>query len=250
VKSLSFIPFRKANGLVQPVLFVGWTLNYELFFYALFAIGLASSARALGVLLVTGLLGGLVLLGLLTRPEGVLGAFYTRPIVLEFAFGMGLAALGTRWRCQTRLGRGALLTLACLGLLGIALIPLALPGVSRVFTQGLPALVVTAAAIILHQSGVSRSGRWLLVLGDASYSIYLTHPFVTQATQKAGKWLGLNEPLACALILLTLVLVCVVGVLTHYLVERPLTKLSKRLATALLGPWNKPARAPRYAPVD
>ena len=32
-KSLVFVPFRKATGLVQPVLFVGWTLNYEMFFY-------------------------------------------------------------------------------------------------------------------------------------------------------------------------------------------------------------------------
>jgi exopolysaccharide production protein ExoZ len=249
-KSLLFIPFRKANGLVQPVLFVGWTLNYELFFYALFAIGLGLSVRTLGLWLVTGLLGTLVLLGLLIRPEGVLGSFYTRPIVLEFAFGMGLAALGTRWHCQTPGGRRCWLTLAGLGLLGVALIPLVLPDVSRVLTQGLPAVAVTAAAVILHQSGVSVSRRWLVVLGDASYSIYLTHPFVTQAAQKAGKWLGLNRPLACALILLTLALVCVVGVLTHYLVERPLTKLSKRAATALLASWQKPAQTPHYVSGD
>jgi exopolysaccharide production protein ExoZ len=243
-KSLLFVPFRKANGLVQPVLFVGWTLNYELFFYALFAIGLALPARKLGLLLVTGVLGLLVSFGLLTRPESVPGGFYTRPIILEFAFGMGLAALAGSWVCETRAGRRALLALACLGLVGVALLPLALPDVSRVITQGLPAVAVTAAAVVLHQSGVSGSRRWLLVLGEASYSIYLTHPFVTQAAQKAGKWLGLNKPLAVALILLTLALVCVVGVITHYLVERPLTKLSKRVAAALLSPWNKPAGAP------
>jgi exopolysaccharide production protein ExoZ len=28
VKSLLFIPFAKANGIMQPVLFLGWTLNY------------------------------------------------------------------------------------------------------------------------------------------------------------------------------------------------------------------------------
>src|SRR6185437_14170487 len=32
LKSLFFIPFAKANGDVQPVLFLGWTLNYEMFF--------------------------------------------------------------------------------------------------------------------------------------------------------------------------------------------------------------------------
>ena len=40
IKSLLFVPFAKENGLVQPTLFVGWTLNYEMMFYALFAAAL------------------------------------------------------------------------------------------------------------------------------------------------------------------------------------------------------------------
>jgi exopolysaccharide production protein ExoZ len=39
LKSLLFIPFAKSNGAVQPILFLGWTLNYEMFFYMLFALG-------------------------------------------------------------------------------------------------------------------------------------------------------------------------------------------------------------------
>lgn len=37
VKSLLFIPFDKGNGLIQPLLFQGWTLNLEMVFYGLFA---------------------------------------------------------------------------------------------------------------------------------------------------------------------------------------------------------------------
>ena len=48
-KSLVFVPFRKANGLVQPVLFVGWTLNYEMFFYLMFAAGLLNSQQKMGI---------------------------------------------------------------------------------------------------------------------------------------------------------------------------------------------------------
>ena len=38
-KSLLFIPFDR-DGRVEPIISVGWTLNYEMFFYLLFALGL------------------------------------------------------------------------------------------------------------------------------------------------------------------------------------------------------------------
>ena len=42
LKSLFFIPFTKDSGLIQPLLFIGWSLNYEMFFYpGPWAIGLA-----------------------------------------------------------------------------------------------------------------------------------------------------------------------------------------------------------------
>ena len=44
-KSLLFIPYERANGAVAPVLFLGWTLNYEMFFYAIFTIALIVAPR-------------------------------------------------------------------------------------------------------------------------------------------------------------------------------------------------------------
>ena len=35
--SYAFIPFPRRDGLMMPVLNVGWTLNYEMFFYLVFA---------------------------------------------------------------------------------------------------------------------------------------------------------------------------------------------------------------------
>jgi exopolysaccharide production protein ExoZ len=249
-KSLAFIPFQKANGLVQPMLFVGWTLNYEMFFYALFAVGLLLPRRAFGALAVGAFITLLVVFGRLTRPESVLGAFYTRPIILEFAAGMALAALGSSVRVKTAPLRGALLALSALGLVCLAFVPLVFPDLSRLITQGLPALLVAACAIVLHQSGVRVGGRWLLLLGDASYSLYLTHPFVTQAAQKAGKLIGLTPALAAALIPVTLVLVCAVGIITHLSIERPLTRAVKTLMDRLLSAPAKPEPTPGLARVD
>ncbi len=258
-KSLLFIPFQKSNGLVQPVLFVGWTLNYEMFFYALFALGLIFRSRRAGAAVVVGSLGGLVLGGLVlgglgARPGPVAG-FYTHPILLEFAAGMALGMLRSSAKSFTAIGRGALLALCLTGLAALALLPLAWPGPSRVITQGIPSVLVVASAVLLHQAGVRLAGggrtkRALLLLGNASYSLYLTHPFVTQAAQKAAKRLGVSPLVVVPSMLVTIALVCAVGIVTHLLLERPLTKLAKGLAERwVVGP-GRPEPAPQYLRVD
>jgi exopolysaccharide production protein ExoZ len=248
ILSLLFIPFRKANGLVQPTLFVGWTLNYEMLFYALFSLGLMFPERRQGQFAVVGLLAVLVAVGLFVQPAGVIASFYTDPIVVEFAAGMALAALSSTWTVGSMLARRALTAMCAFGLVALALVPLWLPDLPRVITHGIPAALVASAAVVLHQSGIRWSRRWLLSLGDASYSLYLTHPFVTQAGQKAGKWIGLTPSIAAVLLLVTLAAVCIVGVITHVAIEKPLTKLAKRIADQLfLG--QKPA-PPQYARVD
>src|SRR5262249_39672775 len=59
LKSLFFIPYEKESGRVYPVLFLGWTLNYEMFFYVVFSIALALRP-ALAPLLSAGVLAAFV----------------------------------------------------------------------------------------------------------------------------------------------------------------------------------------------
>jgi exopolysaccharide production protein ExoZ len=93
IRSLAFIPYVKASGLAEPVLYVGWTLNYEMFFYALFAASLFLSRNVgrLAVVIALVILSGA---GFAIRPTGVIAEFYTGWRLLEFALGVGLAAIG------------------------------------------------------------------------------------------------------------------------------------------------------------
>ena len=61
--SLFFIPFSRANGEMVPLMKLGWTLNYEMFFYGIFACAfwLPRLAR---VCVVSAILGILVVAGL------------------------------------------------------------------------------------------------------------------------------------------------------------------------------------------
>ena len=89
LSSYLFFPYEHpVTHALEPVVIPGWTLNYEMFFYILFAIWLTASrsTRLLG-LMVT--LVSIVLLRFVTR--NVIVDFYTSSIILEFGFGVIVA---------------------------------------------------------------------------------------------------------------------------------------------------------------
>lgn len=228
-KSLLFIPYKKSSGLFQPVMFLGWTLNFEMFFYALFSLGLFLPRRRSGITVVAGVIAALVLAGWLFRPSGDLAGFYSSPILLEFAAGMMLGLYYERLPTSAGMVRVGILVLCVAALAANVLLPLAWPEVSRVVTEGAPALVLVVCAVHLHRSGCCTTNRWLILLGDASYSIYLTHPFITQAAQKAGRFLGNSPALTAVAVAVVVALVAAAGVVTHKVIEQPLIRAAKRL---------------------
>lgn len=228
-KSLLFIPFQKSSGVFQPVLFLGWTLNFEMFFYSLFAVGLFIPGRVFGITAVAGLIVALVVAGWRFRPSGDLAVFYTDPILVEFSAGMMLGLYHDRLPAVDGVARVGILLMCAVSLAANVILPLTFPEVSRVLTQGAPALVLVLGAVHLHRCGCSSTNRWLILLGDASYSIYLIHPFIVQAAQKTGRSLGDSPSLTAVVVVLVLTLVAAAGVVTHKWIEQPLTRVTKRL---------------------
>ena len=166
VASYLFVPFERHDGRIAPVLSLGWTLNYEMWFYALLAMALCLKrpVTAVAAVLVT-----LVAVGVVLRPTGAVGVTWTNPLVLEFLMGAVLARIyetrGTRG--DARLGIGLLL--AGLALL-VTLDGLDLP---RAVAAGVPAAVIVAAGTLYWPPGIAPGQR----LGDASYALYLSHRF-------------------------------------------------------------------------
>jgi exopolysaccharide production protein ExoZ len=244
------------DGIPRPILTLGWTLNYEMFFYGVFAlfIGLARGRAVLGV---AALLGGLVLLGTLVPagPQGPLGAaafFWTRPILLEFACGMGLALL---LRAGVRLSapaRGALVVAAIAALAWDAMgsghqaLDWTTPNDAlRVLGWGVPAaLLVAAAALGAPWRPAGPGPRLAAHLGDASYALYLSHPFVIFGFRKTWMAAGLHERLGFwPMLAASLVLACLVALLVHRLVEKPLTTWLQARTTPRPGAAMSPPNA-------
>jgi len=236
-RSLAFVPYRKANGFVQPVVFVGWTLNYEMAFYVLFAAGLLTGRRVLGALLTLAALGAAAVAGYALRPAGLYGAFYTAPIVLEFGLGMLLGlALPHLPRSRTAARLAAPAGAFCMALLIVT--PSIWPDADRFFLFGLPAAGAVFSALVLERAGAVVRVPLLTRLGDASYATYLTHFFVTQVAVKAAAVFGLADAgAAIALGAVTFAAAGAVGLAVHYGIEKPLSAAARRV---LLPPKPKP----------
>ncbi|MGE7415630.1 acyltransferase family protein [Methylobacterium tarhaniae] len=233
--SYLFWPMARADGAVQPLYSLGWTLNYEMAFYALFALALPWGRRG-AVVGVLALLAGLVLIGLTAGPLPVPLAFWSDPIVLEFGCG---AALALARQEGLRLPGPARLALVGLGL---ALLSLAgeAPALPRCLAWGGPAVLLVAAAGLGPSGPAAGRLRPAVIVGDASYALYLAHPFVVRASRVIAEATGVAASLGPGtLVAAILALATAAAILLHRNVERPLT----RAARALLTPATEPAPA-------
>jgi len=188
--SYLFVGVERSDGYPGPLLGVGWTLAYEAFFYATFALALLSRANVAAT--AGALIVACILLGAIAAPASFIGQFYTAPILLEFAAGAGLAHLTLRRWGGAMLGAGvAGLAIGAAALTAIA--PsgdLITPGgdgaIWRTICFGVPATLIVGGALALERSGVICRNRFMLDQGDASYALYLIHLPMIQIIEKAA----------------------------------------------------------------
>jgi exopolysaccharide production protein ExoZ len=177
--SYLFLPFDGLN----PILPVGWTLNYEMFFYVCFAAVICLQLeRAVLSICILFFCATVVHYYLVLSP---LLWIWTHPMNLEFAAGtlLGLFYLrGVRVPAIVAL----LFVIAGISAIGLEAIygygPNTVMGGAeflRPLMWGLPALLIVAGAAVSRRP--IRQGRVIkfgLLLGDASYGIYLMHPLL------------------------------------------------------------------------
>jgi peptidoglycan/LPS O-acetylase OafA/YrhL len=222
-KSLAFIPYVKENGLVQPVLFVGWTLNYEMFFYAIFALALLAGRWR--VYVTGGLIAATVIAGLVYTGDLVPVRFFTSSLVLEFYWGCLVYVLYERGSQLVRFAG----FLWPLGAAALIFQPFESFGAPQAIHQGLPAALVLAGCLALPASD-GPVMRWFSRLGDASYSIYLFHAFVVQAfvTLLAPATGGVLVAIGATFIG-SFVVTIAVSLATYSMFERPTNNWLRRL---------------------
>ena len=229
IQSLLFWPHVNPgkDGSLHPMLKLGWTLNFEMFFYLAFAaaLRLRPSLRLAALAVWFSLVVALAVVGRDAPPPV---AVWGDSIVYEFLLG-GLFALVWRSPAARRVPLTALCIVFVAGL--IALVALSELPMVRLINRGIPALFMVGSILLIEQK-LRRPIEvpLLMYLGDASYSIYLAHLYAIVFFRVA--WARLHLPHEDVMLGLVYVALCVVtgtlgGCALYTLVERPLTQWVK-----------------------
>jgi exopolysaccharide production protein ExoZ len=224
IKSLLFIPFEKSNGLIQPLLFPGWSLNYEMFFYLVLGLSLLIYRRravwlAAGIIIVT------IVICSQFADQSVIARFYARDVSLEFIFGL-ISFHVCRAVSEPRAlrMRVPMLVLLIASMVGLVIYQGVLPHMDvprSIPLGGLSFLLVTSAAL-LSESGWDTNAAFVVLVGDASYILYLIHPYVEyligRVIAKHVPWLANDTAQGMVLAVGATV---IVAILLHVKLERP-----------------------------
>lgn len=228
IESLLFWPHLAPNGLAWPVIPQGWTLTYEAFFYAVFAMSLLAPHKwRLAIL--SAALAALVAFGLIMQPQSPAAATFTNSVMLEFLTGAGLQVVWRRKWLPKVIGS---VSMVIAGLAAFVLFRHVEPGALRCLVWGLPSLAIVAGCLGIERAGWLPQSRPLLVLGDASFALYLTHRFAIEEIKPV--FATLPTPLAIAGVV---VVSTGIAWAVHRLLEKP------------LGQWLAAPRVARLAPI-
>jgi hypothetical protein len=207
IQSMFFLSGAMSQS--NPVLMVGWTLEWEMLFYLVFGVSLLFPRWNSSYFFVFFVLAGVALLS-------------SNLIVFEFLAGMLIAYIYNRFDFNHRYG-------LLLGLFGVLLLFSSInevfdTGLSRVFYWGIPSGFIVVGAVYAKSYGQ----RHIKYLGDASYSIYLIHVLAISVFYKASGSLSvtINND-ALALMALFFSISC--GAILYSFIEKPLTAYIKSI---------------------
>jgi peptidoglycan/LPS O-acetylase OafA/YrhL len=215
IESFLFVPAYNSDGSITPVMGVGWTLNFEMFFYLLFTLALFFRVN---VYKLVGCVLCILAVGAFFRQPGWPAiSFYLDTRVLQFFLGMLIA--------KVCLASKHMRLRFSLPLLGAGFVGLMGPWAPMQQLHGLP--IELAAALIVYataslEDSLTRIPRFILYGADASYAIYLFHPFIAPAVPVLLVRMHLVHPWLSVACSVTLALAG--GCLVHQFVEAPITQ--------------------------
>lgn len=223
--SLSFVPWwnplvpRDDPIALTPIIVPGWTLNIEIAFYVLFAVTLRVREAARPYLLA--LLLAALFLSARTIFAGTPLQFYGTNLLAEFMAGVILA------KCLSyipvkRAGRWALLL--AVSFAALLWFDANRPALPQSISLGIPAFLCVVSAVQIERCGSLRRSRLLSLLGDASYSIYISHVFVIPGMRLIWGRVGLDMAVGqgAPFVGVTMLAAAVFGIVVHLMLERPL----------------------------
>lgn len=235
LKSLFFIPYTDGIGLVRPILGVGWSLNYEMFFYMLVALTLLLPRQVrlttIFACLSMFIMAGYVVFGESAPPSTTSVFLLGNKWLLFFMLGLAVARL-TSLKKMPMLSWGVAFGCSC-ALLGLHMLLISTV-IHHEYVELPASMFFCGAAVLASAMGVSENdpdtlaARTLVKSGDCSYSTYLIHGTILGISARVAG--SLTEHDWSFVFSLLMVVVCTLaGRVMHRFLEEPITQLLNRL---------------------
>jgi peptidoglycan/LPS O-acetylase OafA/YrhL len=243
IKTITLLPLLDYGASIwTPVITIGWTLGFEFFFYLLYAVLIALSVVKKDLWLVV-TVTALFLLGWFFPIKNIQWEFFTSPMILEFAMGVLIAMV---YKSQRKIpvalswllvaaGIASFVALIIFGYGEVSKAGLILDGFfveKRILIWGAPSAMLVAGLVWLEKAKpyMVREHKWMLFLGDASYSIYLVHPIcyiIVGAIFKRLQQLHIVQ--GDVFILMCMALSILAASLFHLYIEKPVIRKCNHL---------------------
>jgi exopolysaccharide production protein ExoZ len=204
----SFLFISSHQGFSYPTLYVGWTLECEMYFYLMFSLSLLCNLNDK--------------LRLTALPVLIIASVYFEivpPISLEFIYGVVLFHL---YKASASLINNDFFKffsiVSSVVAMGFVVLHKNVNVDLRPFERGIPAFIIVGSSLYLKQVSKGVFSE----LGNASYSIYLFQVFALSLGFKLIKMFspGIN---GYVVVFLTSMFSIILGVLCYYLIEKKLT---------------------------
>jgi len=244
VKTIILLPIFDHGKYVFPFISAGWSLSFEFYFYLIIALSLFLFKKSF-IISSCSFMIGLIGLGFFTHDiKSQLFKFITNPIAIEFILGCIIAKI---YQSTFNPSKKFSLAVAILGVTGILLTlflgcddidkaEYILDGdnsLKRLFLWGIPSALLVYGFISFEASRWSEQRSFAsliaLLIGDASYSIYLIHGFSLHLINKI--WTVFHLSLPDVYIILGTLVSVLIGIVFYILCEKRLTQLLNRRYT-------------------
>ena len=214
VLSAFFIPHESIAGNL-PVLGVGWTLNLEMYFYAIFTLAIFIN-RAFAPIIVASIIITVKLLLQQFAENGPI-LLYAAEYVIFFVYGIAIWYI-TQW-VKNRSPQDCVPRWTFPFILAIYM-------VATIFFYANPFITVPSlffASILAANHGADRNTKLLILMGDASYACYLLHTILIEILRRHGVDIDGSMPVVIG----TLVGSWVIAVVWYISVEKLVLQLRK-----------------------
>jgi peptidoglycan/LPS O-acetylase OafA/YrhL len=212
--TLLFLPQYKES----PILYLGWSLNFEMFFYIVFAISLLFKKYRWHFIFFFFISSSTF--GYLVAIENPILSMMTSGLNLFFIIGIAFSFLMQK----IKLTRITSILISAVGLLLFTFFLLGKAPPQELIRIVIVSLFVFSFLLFYFKLQV-KANRFLVILGDISFSLYLSHPFV----EVFFRHFKVEGNINYVYFLFKIAVVIAVAYLLYILIEKNVTKYLKSI---------------------